>query len=57
MVPLEKLLRKTDNTKLISQYYSALMADSKLRFVNAQARWATLYIQLTDDDWTEFVDT
>lgn len=52
MAPLEKLLRNSDNTKLISQYYSELLADANTRFAAAQT---ALDIQFTDD-WTEFVD-
>lgn len=33
------------------------MADSNHRFAAFQTRWSNLNIQLTDEDWTEFVDT
>lgn len=42
---------------MVQEYYSTQMADSNPRFAAAQTRQANLNKQLTDDDWTEFVDT
>lgn len=41
----------------MSEYYSTLMADFNPRLVAAQTRWAGLKINLTGENWTEFIDT
>lgn len=51
---LEKLLRHPDHTKLISTYYAALTTDCNPRFRTAQAKWSSMDISFTEDDWLEF---